>query len=74
MGDLKSPETFQVPKKLFWQDPLRLIIVIGAVLGFGGSMLEAQYSIASVISWVGLSMAIAGGIAMTIRKNSGRHR
>lgn len=38
-------------------------------------MLEAQYPIASVISWVGLSLAIAGGIAVTIRKkSSGRHR
>ncbi|MGF6233866.1 hypothetical protein QFZ27_007821 [Inquilinus ginsengisoli] len=72
MENLNTSKVFQMPRKLFWQDPLRLVAVIGFSAGFAGSMLEKQYPMAFDFGPIGWVVGIAAAIAIRIRKKSGR--
>lgn len=72
MGGLNPIGTLQPPRKMFWRDPLRLIFIVAFTLGFIGSVLGERYPIASVLGWIGMPVGFAAGIAILLRKRSGR--
>ncbi len=73
MSDIGPTNILPPPRKLFWQDPLRFVMIIGMMIGLIGSVLDRQYWIAGDIGMIGWTLGIAAGIAVTIRKRSGRN-
>ncbi len=68
MSDIGPTNILPPPRKLFWQDPLRFVMIIGMMIGLIGSVLDRQYWIAGDIGMIGWTLGIAAGIAVTIWK------